>query len=624
MDKKFALFLVSLLVLGSTFVYFSSPKQRTDNLAVEKFSSADEFKSYIENSPQNSGYTVRRTISTDMAMESTSDEAGGSASPDRVSKTNVQEKGIDEPDILKTDGKSIFFSPNQWKSETKIIDALPAKNVSLVEKVEDSGQMLLYNNILVIFSSRKISGYNISDREDPEEEWKIGMNGSLVGARLKDNEIYLTVKDDLNHYNPCPVRPLTDDGGKAVEVACTDIYRPVNPTAVDVTYHTFTVETENGEINDRVSFVGSERNSVVYQSDEAIYVTSTEEMNEVKIIQDFLRKEGEGLLPERTIDRIEKVMNYNLSSRAKEVEVEFIIDQHMSSLSPDKRRELESELNNKREEYMKNNIRELETTTITKIKTDDLKVEATGKVPGRPLNQFSMDEENGKLRIATTVGEWDNSENDVYILDEELEKTGSVQGLGETERIYAVRFMGDKGYVVTYRKIDPFYILDLSDPSSPTKEGQLKIPGYSSYLHPLSNDTILGIGEEDGKVKMSVFDVSDVENPEEIDKYSLDEYWSDISRTHRAFLMDKKHGIFFLPANQGGYIFSYKKGLELEKAISMGNTRRALYINDNLYILSDEEMVVLDEENWERVSKLEFEDYDPPVIREKEISRPEV
>ncbi|MFP4045766.1 MAG: beta-propeller domain-containing protein [Candidatus Aenigmatarchaeota archaeon] len=624
MEKKFVLFMISLLVLGSAFVYFFSPEQNATSPSVKKFSSIEDFKSYLEEAPESSGYLTDGVGSPQVVRETASD-AGGEAdvktSPDRVSETNVQERGIDEPDIVKTDGNTIFFSPKQWRSETKVIDALPAENVSLLNKINNSGQMLLKNDTLIVFNYEEIAGYNISDQEDPEEKWELEMNGSLAGARLKDGEIYLTIKEQINRHSPCPARPLVENG-KAVDVACTDIYHPIDPAAVDITYHTFRIDPDGGGIEDSVSFVASDRNSLVYQSEDAIYVTSTKEKDQAEMMHEFLQEEGEGLFPERILDRVEKVMNYDLSRQAKQVEVNLIIEQYIASLGQEERRKLENELSNKREEYIKNHLRELETTTIVKISTEDgLEVEATGEVPGQPLNQFSMDEEDGKLRVATTVGNWDSSENDVYILDEELERMSSVQGLGETERIYAVRFMGDKGYVVTYRKVDPFYILDLSDPSSPTKEGELKIPGYSSYLHPLSNDTILGIGEEDGKVKLSVFDVSDVENPEEVDKYLLDEHWSDVSQTHRAFLMDRKHGIFFLPAREGGYVFSYEDGLELEKVVPTRNAKRAAYINDNLYVISEEEMVVLNEENWEKVGELEFEDYEPPVVREREDSK---
>ena len=247
----------------------------------------------------------------------------------------------------------------------------------------------------------------------------------------------------------------------------------------------------------------------------------------------------------------------------------------------------------------------------------DLNIKSNGSVPGVPLNQFSLDEYDNHLRIATTVGgRWfagfgTNSEtsNDVYVLDKDLKIKGSILDLGVTERIYSARFIGEKGYLVTFRQIDPFYVLDLSNPKSPHMSGELKIPGYSSYLHPIDEDTILGVGMEDRQVKLSLFDVSDPNNPKEIDKYMLDEYGSEALHNHHAFLLDDKHKVFFLPAYQGGYIFSYTGNkISLTKAIADYEVKRALYIDDYFYILAEDAITVLNEEDWTEVNNLDLLD----------------
>ena len=145
-------------------------------------------------------------------------------------------------------------------------------------------------------------------------------------------------------------------------------------------------------------------------------------------------------------------------------------------MSSDEVTQVEDNLNNALQSYYSEHMRELEKTEIIKIGLDGLALTATGSVPGSLLNQFSMDEYNGYLRLATTVGNgfgfdmfWagGNSSNDIYVLDGNLSVVGSVQGLGLTEQIYSVRFVGDKGYVVTYQQTDPFYILDLSGSAEP-------------------------------------------------------------------------------------------------------------------------------------------------------------
>jgi uncharacterized secreted protein with C-terminal beta-propeller domain len=293
-----------------------------------------------------------------------------------------------------------------------------------------------------------------------------------------------------------------------------------------------------------------------------------------------------------------------------------VLQQFMASLDEDELLRIENELNNKMTDYAKEHSRDLEKTGIVKITIDNFEVKSTGSVPGVPLNQFSLDEYQGNLRIATTTGRRSilpgfagrgESLNDVYVLDDNLKQTGSVLNLGLTEQIYSVRFIEDKGYVVTFRRIDPFYVLDLANPKNPQLKGELKIPGYSSYLHPISKDKILGIGEEDNRVKISLFDVADPSNPTETAKYNLDEYFSEIAQTHHAFLLDDKFNVFFLPGSRGGYIFSYEDNdLELVRALSDIRARRAIFINDYFYIIGDDRIMVLNETDWQEVNQLRF------------------
>jgi inhibitor of cysteine peptidase len=205
------------------------------------------------------------------------------------------------------------------------------------------------------------------------------------------------------------------------------------------------------------------------------------------------------------------------------------------------------------------------------------------------------------------TGKGRQTTNDVYVLNDDLKQTGAILDLGLTERIYSARFVGDRGYLVTFRQTDPFYVLDLSDPEHPVRTGELKIPGFSSYLHPLTSELVLGVGSEDGKVKLSLFDVSNPANPQELDKYFLDEYWSEVSSNHHAFLQDPKHLAFFMPAGSKGYIMSYRdRRLSLAKVASEAQPVRALYIDDALYLVGNNKIQVLEEQNWNEIGKLEF------------------
>jgi len=188
---------------------------------------------------------------------------------------------------------------------------------------------------------------------------------------------------------------------------------------------------------------------------------------------------------------------------------------------------------------------------------------ASGEVEGRLLNQFAMSEYNGDLRVATTTDDWggfgERSESTVYVLrpnGDELEQISSIGGLGRDEQIFAVRFLGDVGYVVTFRQIDPLYVLDLSDPENPVLDGELKIPGYSAYLHPVGDGLLLGVGQdanEDGRTlgtQLSLFDVSDPTNPERISTLPIGGQ-SEVEWDPKAFLYWQPDGTIVLPVSPG-------------------------------------------------------------------------
>lgn len=204
-------------------------------------------------------------------------------------------------------------------------------------------------------------------------------------------------------------------------------------------------------------------------------------------------------------------------------------------------------------------------TDIFRFSIADGKVtpDGSGVVPGYALNQFAMDEYNGYFRIATTTGDsWRSgaftSMNNLYVLDADLKVKGKVEGLGSTELIKSVRFLGNRAYMVTFRTTDPLFVFDLTDPSNPAVKGELKIPGYSEYLHPVSENIILGFGknavEVDGNAyekgyKVSVFDVSDIANPKEISTLAIGDRGtsSELSYNHKALLYSEEKNIIGFP-----------------------------------------------------------------------------
>ncbi|MER6513081.1 beta-propeller domain-containing protein [Nonomuraea sp. NPDC001636] len=181
---------------------------------------------------------------------------------------------------------------------------------------------------------------------------------------------------------------------------------------------------------------------------------------------------------------------------------------------------------------------------------------ASGKVPGRLLNQYSLSEYEGHLRVATTLTSTDggNSASSVYVLDAAtMAKAGEVGGLGKGERIYSVRFIGPVGYVVTFKQVDPLYTLDLRDPAAPKVTGELKITGYSAYLHPGADGRLIGIGQEASDkgrtlgTQVSLFDVSDPAAPRRLSQLFQKESGSEAEWDPHAFLYWPKTGLSVLP-----------------------------------------------------------------------------
>jgi uncharacterized secreted protein with C-terminal beta-propeller domain len=287
-------------------------------------------------------------------------------------------------------------------------------------------------------------------------------------------------------------------------------------------------------------------------------------------------------------------------------------------------------------------------TSIYRVRVNgsELTFEAKGNVLGYVLNQYSMDEYNGHFRLATTSQKNQTQQNNVYVLDMNLNITGKVENLAKEERIYSARFMGDKCYLVTFRQVDPFFVLDMSNPAEPKVAGELKIPGYSSYLHPYDENHVIGLGKEGNYVKLSLFDVSNVYAPTEIAKFVVDGDYTDPAaydnstgwptnlfdytdsealNDPKAFLFDsQKDGLLVIPMSslkygeivgkdttywgqtgywQGAYVFKVTtSGFTLRGGIThQENTtnsqyygydynmwvHRALYIDNTLYTVSN-------------------------------------
>ena len=296
-----------------------------------------------------------------------------------------------------------------------------------------------------------------------------------------------------------------------------------------------------------------------------------------------------------------------------------------------------------------------EHTTIYRvhIANGTINPEAHGEVPGQILNQFSMDEYEDHFRVATTT--WTNSTNNVYVLNMNMSIVGRLENLAPGEHIYSARFMGKRGYLVTFVQIDPLFVIDLSDPTKPTVLGELKIPGYSNYLHPYDENHIIGIGKETlpseqgffawyQGVKISLFDVSNVSNPIQMANFTIGDRGTDspVLYDHKAFLFDKEKNLLVIPVTvakvptekypgpvdpsaygqpvwQGAYVFNitlqqglvYRGGItHIDNSTGIWDyehyVQRSLYIENVLYTVSQAQVKLNDLDDLAFIKTIEI------------------
>lgn len=488
------------------------------------------------------------------------------------STTNIQVAGVDEADIVKTDGDYLYVVSS---NNIYILKAYPTDEAKVLSKItlNETYNIKIYVNgdkLAVLgghFAPFHISYtytgealvkvYDISNKTSPVLTRTLSLNGTLSGSRMIGNYVYATVdqlavQSDNNKTDFEVALPKISTGETVKEVQATEI-RYVNVS--DVFYYFTTVIAVN-------------------------------------IINDVQEPTYETFLTGSTACMYVSQSNMYLTIPNTSLWI------------------LPLEVGGTRDE-----------TFIYRVKLDEEKIvcEAEGAVSGYVLNQFSMDEYNGFFRIATTKWTNDGSKNNLYILNMSLNIVGKLEGLAPGERIYSARFMGNRCYLVTFKQIDPFFVIDLSDPAEPKVLGELKIPGFSGYLHPYDEDHIIGIGKQDTNLKLSLFNVTNVTAPTETAKFILQGEWSDSTALmdHKAFLFDKSKQLLALPVSiswiemrgdeyytkgfwQGAYVFdiNLSDGFVLRGNVTHQENsenqwdssywvKRALYIEEVLYTLSD-------------------------------------
>ena len=294
-------------------------------------------------------------------------------------------------------------------------------------------------------------------------------------------------------------------------------------------------------------------------------------------------------------------------------------------------------------------------TTIYRlhVEASNMTFEAKGCVPGQVLDQFSMDEYNGTFRVATSTWKNGTKENNVYIMNVSLGIVGKLENLAAGENLHSARFVGDRGYLVTFINTDPLFVIDLSKPTSPTVLGQLNMSGYSDYIDPYDEAHLIGVGKETTAsdqgyfawyqgIKISLFDVSNVTNPKLMANYTIGDRGSSspVLTDPKALLFDKSKDLLVIPVLiakinqtqypngvpssaygdfvwQGAYVFNItlQNGLvpvgnitQIENGISVLNqsywVQRSLYIENVLYTISDNEIKMNDLQDLSPINEI--------------------
>lgn len=543
-------------------------------------------------------------------MEESADTAaaGDMGAPD-YSGTNVQVDGVDEQDIVKTDGQYIYLlrsnelvilraagedtetlSQTQvgmdWQSEGDTDQEYTERSKWASGMYVTDGRVVVLSSCYTYHSYQENGSWNyesedytcadiydVSDPAHPTLIESLGQDGSLQDSRLSDDKLYLVTgwyADDPQQDRPETYVPGIYRGGARELIAPGDIC--ICPRNSGTRYTNVSVIDVDGcEIETTQSLLGG--GDTVYMNDTSLYLASS-------------------------VMRTDESDPYTKS-------VYTVVD------------------------YKNTACTEL---TRFDIAGGTLTYAASGEVDGYLHDQYSMDEQDGNLRIVTTASSYDYSiytdeemdftnyvsgdnadSNALYVLDPELNVIGSVTELAPGEQVYSVRFDGDYGYFCTFETVDPLFAVDLSDPAAPKVLSALKIPGFSDYLHVWSDGRLFGLGQNtrtegrdddqwvttDG-MKLSMFDTSDPTDVTECASLALDADYSEALYNPRAILISYDRDLIAFPANDGYLIYGYdeqdgfvpKAQVQLENGFSWNC--RGLYIGELFYVVSEDSVSVID------------------------------
>jgi inhibitor of cysteine peptidase len=630
----FGIMAILLASMLSALIYFGY----VPTASMKTFSSYDQLNAFVVNNtpkayyssfegpidrqfrnsinPQTSDGSGRMPFPTPSAVPMPAPVTGVSlfSSGPSYSTTNIQVVGVDEADIVKTDGYYIYLL-SASKNIVYIIDANP-KSAEVISKIAFDNSSSLAGIYLSQDSTKlAILGSKYTIREETTY-YSVGNSETKSYTREyflpEDTQTFIKIYDISNKANPVLTRDFAATGsyfnsrmiGNYVYAVLSQPVHVVNKT---VTLPSVYTGTESSPIApSRIYYVDQEDNRYSYYT-----FTSIIGLNIINAVQDAANL---------------TIMMGGASNIYVSTNNFYITYPGATTYSV---------WSGQSEPY----------TEIHRISVAEntLAFDAKEKVPGSILNQYSMDEYSGYFRIATTS--WRNKmlQNNVYVLDMKLTTVGKLENLASGENIHSARFMGDKCYLVTFKKTDPLFVIDLSQPANPKVQGELKIPGYSDYMHPFDQTHLIGVGKETVEasqgdfawyqgLKLSLFDVSNVSDPRQMGKFVIGDRGTDSAALSnpKAFLFDQSKSLLVIPVNlalinraanepgpstygtfvwQGAYIFNLtlSGGFELRGNLTHVETdialdkesfwasssfwvTRSLYIDNILYTISDEKV----------------------------------
>ena len=543
------------------------------SLQFENFDSCDTFVAYVREHALDEigawgfgGPWFRNGAVEDSASETTTAaaaESDGGAAPlpatGGTSATNTQEEGVDEGDLVETDGRYVYSVVDGQRLD--VVDTVDGTKVSSVrlDPDEGAGQMILDGSRLALV----VNGWGggpvpIDDAGRPASDFGYGFGYGLTGVRVIDvGDPTAPVDLGTSWFEGSAQAVRASDG--VVRVVVTSGLGDRLPLVVPAN-GSIASEGRAEELNRAVIDEAPAEDWLPRRIDELPDGTTSDPVTSIACEQigqpaDY---SGLGLTWVATVDlRADAPRTTGSAGVVSTGGTTYASAGHLY-VSTVRWDQVEGDVMPMQPQPATTAIHSFDIGGRT-----DAVYEASGVVDGVLLNQFSLSEQGDLLRVATTTsssGFGADSESQVRVLQRSgssLEEIGAVGGLGKTEQIYAVRFIGDLAYVVTFRQMDPLYVVDLTDPTAPVVRGELKIPGYSAYLHPVGDGRLVGIGQDatdEGTrlgAQASLFDVNDPTNPIQLSTVPLGSYGTPIEWDHHAFLYWPETGQMVLPVDPG-------------------------------------------------------------------------